>query len=159
MAIIKAFQRIILAQTKLAPGEQSSSNDANLLIVPPNHTALRVSKLEAEANKLLTSVITLQYTSKSVQLFSIRFSCADLPALLLQEHGSRHGGHEHIEHSCQISVTPWPHCMPGDDRVDTGRPRRMLLQPDSQRGKDIEVELLPRPKVRARARISFPFGY
>ena len=64
VAIIKAYQRIILAQTRLAPGEQSTSNDANLLIVPPNHTALRVSKLEAEANKLLTSVITLQYTSK-----------------------------------------------------------------------------------------------
>ena len=65
IAIIKAYQRIVQVQNK-AQGDVrlSRGDDVHLGMVPPNHPILRASMLEAEAKKLLTSVVTLIFTSK-----------------------------------------------------------------------------------------------
>jgi symplekin len=62
VASIKAFQKIIQVQSK--GGNPISKNDFNLRIVPPAHPFLNVPALEAEANRLLTQVVTLAFTSK-----------------------------------------------------------------------------------------------
>jgi hypothetical protein len=38
-------------------------HDANLLMIPPNHPFLNVANLEQEANKYLTQLITVVFTS------------------------------------------------------------------------------------------------
>lgn len=62
VASIKAFQKMIQVQSK--GGNPTSRNDFNLRIVPPSHPFLNVPALEAEANRLLTQVVTLAFTSK-----------------------------------------------------------------------------------------------
>ncbi|KDN53383.1 hypothetical protein K437DRAFT_241987 [Tilletiaria anomala UBC 951] len=70
VAIIKAYQRIILVQnrTTLDARGYGRNDDVHLGMVPPNHPVLRASLLEAEAKKLLTSVVTLQFTSNNTDL-------------------------------------------------------------------------------------------
>ena len=67
LAAIKAFQKIILVQTR--PGDAKaalsgkSSNDAHIGQVPPDHPFLRLAGLETEANERLTQVVTVVFTS------------------------------------------------------------------------------------------------
>ncbi|UZJ52231.1 hypothetical protein CBS101457_001551 [Exobasidium rhododendri] len=69
LAAIKAYQKIILVQTR--PGDARSgsgskmSNEFHVGHIAPDHTFLRVAPLEAEATERLTQVVTVIFTSSS----------------------------------------------------------------------------------------------
>lgn len=72
IAALKAFQKIILVQTR--PGDPKGastsklSNDAHIGQIPPDHPFLKVAALETEANERLTQVVTVIFTSSNPDL-------------------------------------------------------------------------------------------
>lgn len=70
LAAIKAYQRIILVQTRAAadakyPAAGKSSADANVGQVSADHPVLRSGPLEQEANERLTQVVTVIFTGSN----------------------------------------------------------------------------------------------
>lgn len=84
LAALKAYQRIILVQTRatdtadLSAGKNSA--DANVGQVPPNHPALRPAALEKEANERLTQIVTVIFTSSNADLVMASMNCLALLA-------------------------------------------------------------------------------
>ncbi|MCO5590039.1 hypothetical protein L7F22_044008 [Adiantum nelumboides] len=79
LAAVKAFQKIILVQTRASDSRghvnSRSSADINLAHVPPDHTVLRAGALEQEANERLTQIITIIFTSSIADLVMASMNC------------------------------------------------------------------------------------
>lgn len=85
IAAIKAFQRIIQVQTRASSDPRSRNTDISVSMVPKSHAFLQVSMLEAEANKLLTKVVTLVFTSSNTDLVT---ACLNSLSLLAKARAS-----------------------------------------------------------------------
>lgn len=71
LAALKAFQKIILVQTRAGdprPGSTSRPNDAHIGQVSPDHPFIKIAALETEATERLTQVVTVIFTSSNPDL-------------------------------------------------------------------------------------------
>ncbi|GBE86574.1 hypothetical protein SCP_0904530 [Sparassis crispa] len=70
-AAVKFMQKVILVQTRgISDPRLQNKNDPNLSMCPTDHPFISVPILEAEALKLLESVITVLYTSNDPDMLS-----------------------------------------------------------------------------------------
>ncbi|PWN29078.1 hypothetical protein BDZ90DRAFT_238127 [Jaminaea rosea] len=79
VAAIKAFQKIIQVQTRAGADPRSRNVDVSVSMVPNHHGFLQPAALEGEANRLLTSVVTLVFTSGNCDLI---MACLNTLSLL-----------------------------------------------------------------------------
>lgn len=68
IAAIKVFQKIIQVQTRGGGDPRSRTTDISIATVPSNHNFIQAAQLEQEANRLLTKVVTLIFTSNNADL-------------------------------------------------------------------------------------------